>query len=90
MLVGAAHHGGGKVLCHLEIVRGHHHARPLAGEPVEQAHYLVAGLRVEVASRFVGEYKFRAVEKGARYHHALLLSAAEDRKSTRLNFSHWS
>ena len=67
-----------RVLGDVGLVRDEHDGdAALAVQPLEDAHDLDAGARVEVAGRLVGEEQRRLVDERARDGDALLLSARE-------------
>ena len=73
----AAQHAAGIAVEQSHVVGGHDHCRALLRNFIQALDYLVAGFGVEIARGLVGEYQVGAVQKGARYHDALLLAAGE-------------
>ena len=59
------------------VVGSHHHSRSSLVDPVEQAHDALAGGRVEVAGRLVGQQDQRPVDERPGDRHTLLFATAE-------------
>ena len=76
-LVLAPEHTSREILHHLEVVCGHQHSSAFPGKFMKELDYMVAGLGVEIAGRFVGQYKFRTVKQRPCNHNALLLATAQ-------------
>ena len=74
LLVFASQHSCGILLHELHIVSGHKHSGALTGNFAQMVDNLLAGLRVEIAGRLVGENQPGLVEQGAGNDYALLLA----------------
>ena len=61
----------------VRLVGDQHDRDAVAGERAEQRHHLVAGARIEVAGRLVGQHQARLVDQRARDRDPLLLPAGE-------------
>src|SRR3954452_6670049 len=59
------------------VVRGHDDRRARAVDPLQQTHDALAGVRIEVARRLVGEQHERAVDERPGDRDPLLLAAGE-------------
>ena len=54
-----------------------HHGHALLVQVGQQAHDVLAGLRVQGAGGLIGQNQFRIVHQGARNRHPLLLAARQ-------------